>query len=108
MKEAQTPENPQGQGQSAVERFVRSSSDIFLDIPSIGVGRLRTSGAWILLMLVAESKGQREEIIARILTELDITPERIRKVMDDKGCPKCGMSLLMHEGRKDGKKGQCF
>lgn len=83
-------------------------SEYSLDVPSIGVGRLRTSGAWVLMMLMAEGKGQREQILVEVMKRLNITPERLRKVMDDKGCPHCGISLLLHEDREGDEKGKCF
>lgn len=104
MKENDKAETKPGLPPVTLDEIVRSNSDIFIDIPSVGFGTHRSSGTWMLLMLMAEDKPYRENIIADLMTRLDITPERIRKVMDDKACPKCGISLLAHEDND----GRCF
>ena len=75
---------------------------IEFDIPSIGLGTLRTSATWIVLMLMAEDNP--EQIIAGVLKELGISPEDISDHYHDSMCNKCGMSLLLH--KQNG--GNCF
>lgn len=73
------------------------SSDLLktrFDIPSIGVGTLRTSATWIAVMLMAEDNPA--EILADTIKELGISPEEIFDYYHDEMCASCGMSKLLH------------
>ena len=70
--------------------------NIEIDIPSIGAGRMRTSGAWMLLMLAAETRSMRPMIILEVMKRLEIRISDLQEVLDDKPCENCGVSLLAH------------
>ena len=78
---------------------------IELHIPSIGVGVMRTSCSWIVLMLMAENdKLCQEQVIVEAMKQLEITPEDIAAQYHDKTCGQCGMSLRLHADND----GECF
>lgn len=94
-----------GNMKSSAKKLGHSSNntqDIQLNIPSIGVGTLRTSATWIAVMLMAEDNPA--QILAGIMKELSITPEQVSDEYHDKMCSKCGMSLLLHRDNN----GECF
>lgn len=68
-----------------------------LNIPSIGFGTLRSSGTWILLMLMAEDSEYRKRIIVDIIEKLEISIDDLRELQNDKACDKCGMSIRLHK-----------
>lgn len=74
------------------------------EIPSVGVGTMRTSAAWIILMLAAEDEVTRPLIILEVMKHLEMTVEELQEVSQDKACTKCGISLLAH--KRNG--GKCF
>ena len=74
------------------------------DIPSIGVGEMRTVGVWIIIMLAAEDERTRSQIILEVMEHLGISIDDLQAEANDKGCPHCGISLLSHK-KNDGK---CF
>ena len=78
--------------------------DSQIEVPSIGVGTMRTSGAWIVLMLAAETPGMRTSIILEVMKRLGISIQDLQDQQDDKPCGNCGISLLSHRDRG----GKCF
>lgn len=76
-----------------------------IEIPSIGVGQMRTSCSWIVLMLMAEnSKRTQEKIIVEAMRQLDIAPEDIADQYHDKTCDSCGISIRLHRDNN----GECY
>jgi len=82
----------------------RSFTQGMIEIPSVGVGTLRTTASWLIVMLAAEEPDIRPDIILEAMKYLRITIEDLKEYQKDKACPRCGMSLRMH--KKNG--GKCF
>jgi len=80
------------------------TKEIQIEVPSIGVGTMRTSGAWIVLMLAAEDPFQRPQILLEVMKRLGISIQDLQDQQDDKPCGNCGISLLLHRGNG----GKCF
>jgi hypothetical protein len=72
------------------------TKDIQIEVPSIGVGTMRTSGAWLVLMLAAEEPFQRPQILLEVMECLGISIQDLQDQQDDKPCGNCGISLLAH------------
>lgn len=75
-----------------------------IEIPSVGVGEMRASASWLIVMLSAEDPSMRPAIILETMKYLGITIEDLQAQADDKMCPQCGISLLAHEQNN----GKCF
>jgi hypothetical protein len=73
-----------------------------IEIPSVGVGTLRASGSWIILMLASETESQRLQIILEVMARLGISLEDLEREYNDSMCPRCGVSTYYHEGNKRG------
>ena len=73
-----------------------------INIPSIGLGTLRTGATWIAVILMAEDDPAK--VLTSVMKELKITPEEIHDDFYDKACSKCGISLLAHRDNY----GECF
>ena len=74
-----------------------------VDIPSIGLGVMRTSSTIIAVLLQAEDNHSRKEILANMMKQFGFDPQDIAELYHDKSCSKCGISLYMHK-----KHGGCF
>ena len=73
-----------------------------INIPSIGVGELRTGATWIAVMLMTEDNPA--QVIASVMKELKITPQEVHDEYYDEACEKCGLSKLAHRNNN----GECF
>ncbi|MDD5358209.1 MAG: hypothetical protein PHX80_03630 [Candidatus Nanoarchaeia archaeon] len=78
--------------------------EIKIDLPSLGLGTMRTSETYIYALLKLEND---EDAILGILADVaelfGISGNLIQEKQDDKMCSKCGGSLLHHRLYNDGK-----
>lgn len=74
-----------------------------VEVPSIGLGTMRSSGTYIVLLLQLEREGIRAGILVQAAKRLGISLEELVDEYTDTACTECGVSILSH--RKDG--GRC-
>jgi hypothetical protein len=77
--------------------------EIEIDLPSLGLGIMRTSETYIYALLKMENdKYAVLEILADVAELFGINGNLIQEKQDDKMCSKCGGSLLHHRLYNDG------
>lgn len=77
-----------------------------LELQNISLGIYRSSGTYIYALLELEDERDRADILADVAKILGISGNRIQAIQDDKGCSKCGYSMLAHFDNDRG--GECF
>jgi len=73
--------------------------------PQVGIGKVYTTAAIIMMILHLEGHDNRANIIANVMKEMKIDLEDVEGWYKDSMCNKCGMSKYMHKKNNNGK---CF
>jgi hypothetical protein len=74
--------------------LVKGSREIpKVEFGSLGVGTLRTSTSYIVLLLNLEDPGDRADIIASAMEQMGISLEDVADYFDTTICPKCQVHL---------------
>ena len=92
-----------GQVDAVVMRHCGKAEKIDIDFTCSSIGRARSTGEVICLLLSLD-RDQAEEIVADVINTMGLSLDEVAGWANDKLCPECGMSLHMHKENK----GNCF
>lgn len=68
-----------------------------IEIPSVGLGTMRTGATLMAILLQAEPESHRPEIMADLLSMFGISGADISDIQNSVSCSNCGMAGYLHE-----------
>ncbi len=75
-----------------------------VEFKASGLGHMRSTGEFILLLLSIEDASHRTAILCDVAKSMGISLQDFSDEYLDEGCARCGISLLAHRRRG----GDCF